>query len=248
MELSGHTVLVTGGGSGIGLAIARRFLDAGSEVIICGRREATLQRAQEQMPGLHILQGDVETTQGREALIDQVIQDFPAFDVLVNNAGLQRRRRFGEDDAPWDERQQEIAINFEAPVQLCSLVLDHFRRQPCAAIINVTSGLAFVPGLFAPVYSATKAAMHSFTLSLRGELSRTAIEVIEIAPPAVNTDLGGVGVHVDGAPVDDFADAVMARIANGENEVGYEGSETRRQAARQALGDTFEQMNGPLMS
>ncbi|OHV08752.1 SDR family oxidoreductase [Kushneria phosphatilytica] len=247
MDLSGNTVLVTGGGSGIGLAIAERFLDAGSEVIICGRREDRLREAQQQHPALHVRVGDVEHQQGREALIEQITREFPNFNVLVNNAGLQRRHRFAEDDAPWSERQQEIAINFEAPVHLASLVLDHFRAQPRAAVINVSSGLAFVPGLFAPVYSATKAALHSFSLSLRGELAHTPIEVIEIAPPAVNTDLGGVGVHVHGEPVDAFADSVMQRIAAGEVEVGYGGAEERRRASRAELDAWFERMNGPLM-
>ncbi|RKR03440.1 putative oxidoreductase [Kushneria sinocarnis] len=247
MDLSGNTVLVTGGGSGIGLAIAERFLAAGSEVIICGRREDRLREAQQQHPALHVRVGDVEHQQGRETLIEQITREFPNFNVLVNNAGLQRRHRFAEDDAPWSERQQEITINFEAPVHLASLVLDHFRTRPRAAVINVSSGLAFVPGLFAPVYSATKAALHSFSLSLRGELAHTPIEVIEIAPPAVNTDLGGVGVHVNGEPVDAFADSVMQRIAAGEVEVGYGGSEERRRASRAELDAWFERMNGPLM-
>lgn len=248
MNLSGNTVLVTGGGSGIGLAIARRFLAAGSEVIICGRREEKLREAQAQHPGLHIRVADVADPQEREALIDWATREFPALNVLVNNAGLQRRRRFAADDAPWPEREQEITINFAAPVHLCALALDHLHRQPRAAIINVSSGLAFVPGLFAPVYSATKAAMHSFTLSLRGELAHSPVEVIEIAPPAVNTDLGGVGVHSEGAPVDDFADAVMQRIANGEVEVGYGGSEERRRASRDELDAWFERMNAPFMT
>lgn len=247
MDLSGNTVLVTGGASGIGLAIAARFLEAGSEVIICGRREAKLREAQTQYPGLHTRVADVETAAGREELIDWARREFPALNVLVNNAGLQRRARFAEDDAPWPERQQEIAINFEAPVHLCSLALEGLRAQPRAAIINVTSGLAFVPGLFAPVYSATKAAMHSFCLSLRAELSKTAIDVIEVAPPAVNTDLGGAGVHADGAPLDDFADTVMQKVANGEREIGYGGSAERLRASRDELDTIFERMNAPFM-
>ncbi|GAB2779086.1 SDR family oxidoreductase [Halomonas shantousis] len=247
MNLSDNTVLITGGGSGIGLAIAQRFLDAGSEVIICGRREDKLREAQTQHPELHVRVADVASQAGREALIGQVTREFPALNVLVNNAGLQRRQRFAEDDAPWAERQQEIAINFEAPVHLCSLILGHLRRQPRAAILNVSSGLAFVPGLFAPVYSATKAAMHSFSLSLRGELANTSVEVIEIAPPAVNTDLGGVGIHTEGAPVDDFADSVMQRIANGEVEVGYGGSEERRRASRDELDEWFRRINADFM-
>jgi len=247
MDLSGNTVLVTGGGSGIGLAITKRFLAAGSEVIICGRREDKLREAQKQHPELHIRVADMASQAGREELIAWAIREFPSLNVLVNNAGLQRRARFGSDEAPWPERQQEIAINFEAPVHLCSLMLAHLRTQPRAAIINVSSGLAFVPGLFAPVYSATKAAMHSFSLSLRGELSNTPVEVIEIAPPAVNTDLGGVGIHTDGAPVDEFTDSVMQRITEGEVEVGFGGSEERRRATRDELDEWFQRINAPFM-
>lgn len=217
MDLSGNTVLVTGGGSGIGLAIAERFLDAGSEVIICGRREDKLREAQTRHPKLHIRTADVASQAGREELI------------------------------AWPERQQEIAINFEAPVHLCSLILAHLREQPRAAIVNISSGLAFVPGLFAPVYSATKAAMHSFSLSLRGEVASTSIEVVEIAPPAVNTDLGGVGIHTEGALVDEFADSVMQRVADGKVEVGFAGSEERRLASRDELDDCFQRMNAPFM-
>jgi uncharacterized oxidoreductase len=247
MNLSGNTVLITGGGSGIGLAIAQRFLAAGSEVIVCGRREDKLREAQAQNPGLHIRVADVASQADREELIMWATREFPALNVLVNNAGLQRRQRFSADDAPWPEREQEITINFAAPVHLCSLALEHLRQQPRAAIINVSSGLAFVPGLFAPVYSATKAAMHSFSLSLRGELANTSIEVIEIAPPAVNTDLGGVGIHTEGAPVDEFTDSVMQRIANGEVEVGYGGSEGRRRASRDELDEWFKRMNAEFM-
>jgi uncharacterized oxidoreductase len=121
------------------------------------------------------------------------------------------------------------------------LVLEHFRVQPQAAIINISSGLAFVPALFAPVYAATKAAIHSFTMSLRAELDATSIQVVEIAPPAVNTDLGGAGIHTEGVPVDDFANSVMARVAAGELEVGYGYSETARHASREQIDDLFAQ-------
>lgn len=247
MDLSGNTVLVTGGGSGIGLAMAERFLDAGSEVLICGRREGRLREAQSRNSRLHIRVADVVHPAERESLIAWAASEFPAFNVLVNNAGIQRRRRFAADDDPWPARQREIAINFEAPVHLSSLVLEHFRGRPRASIINISSGLAFVPGLFAPVYSATKAALHSFSLSLRGELASTAIEVVEIAPPAVDTDLGGVGIHSAGAPVDDFADSVMRRMAEGEVEIGYGGSEQRRRASRAELDALFQQMNASML-
>ncbi|MBD2168884.1 SDR family NAD(P)-dependent oxidoreductase [Calothrix sp. FACHB-156] len=239
MQLSHNTVLVTGGGSGIGLAIAKYFLDAGSQVIICGRRADKLAEAGAMHPGLETRVADIADATGREELIAWMIAKHPDFNLLVNNAGIQRRERFATDTAQWSSRQQEIAINLEAPIHLASLVLEHFRAQPQAAIINISSGLAFVPALFAPVYAATKAALHSFTMSLRAELDDTSIQVVEIIPPAVNTDLGGTGIHTSGVPVDEFVNSVMARVAAGELEVGYGSSEAARRASREQLDDRF---------
>ena len=241
MDIAHKTVLVTGGGSGIGLAIAKRFLDAGSQVVVCGRRADKLAEARTAHPGLETRVADIANVTDREKLIAWMIAQYPDFNVLVNNAGIQRRERFAADTADWSSRQKEIAINLEAPIHLASLVLEHFRAQPQAAIINISSGLAFVPALFAPVYAATKAAIHSFTMSLRAELDATSIQVVEIAPPAVNTDLGGAGVHTSGVPVDEFADSVMAQVAAGELEVGYGSSETARHASREQLDDLFAQ-------
>ena len=244
MNLHGHTVVVTGGASGIGLAIAERFLRAGSEVVACGRREDKLREAREKHPALHTRVADVATAADREALAAMLVRDFPRLDVLVNNAGIQRQARFRDDAASWSERQQEIAINFEAPIHLSALLLPHLLAQSAAAIVNVTSGLAFVPARFAPVYAATKAALHSFTMALRVELAKTTVRVVEIVPPMVNTDLGGVGLHDAGTPVDEFADAVMARVAAGELEVGFGFSEMSRNASREQLDETFRRMNG----
>lgn len=242
MNLAGHTVLVTGGASGIGLAIAVRFLRAGSRVVICGRRESKLDEAATAHPGLITRVADVATGQGRRELINWMRDAYPDFDVLVNNAGIQRRQRFASDDASWDERAAEIAINFEAPAHLSALVLEHFQRRDAPAILNISSGLAFVPAIFAPVYAATKAAIHSLSMSLRAEFEPLGINVIEIAPPAVDTDLGGVGIHTDGAPVDAFVDAVMARVAAGEVEVGYGSSEAGRCASRDEIDARFAAM------
>jgi uncharacterized oxidoreductase len=160
----------------------------------------------------------------------------------MNNAGVQRRARF-LDPQPWSERREGIAINLDAPLHLSALLLPHLRQQARAAIVNVSSGLAFVPAVFAPMYSATKAALHSFSMALRQDLSRTPVRVIEIVPPAVNTDLGGALLHTHGVPVDEFADAVMKRIAEGETEVGYGTSEKSRLASRQELDELFRRLS-----
>ena len=247
MELSGHTVLVTGGASGIGLAIARRFLAAGSQVIVCGRREEALRAAAAAHPGLVTRVSDVARAEEREALAAWAVDAYPALDVLVNNAGVQRRVRLTEPE-PWAETQEEIAINLDAPVHLSLLRLPQLRRRAesgaVAAVVNVTSGLAFAPYATAPVYCATKAALHSFTLSLRHQLAETGVWVVEIVPPAVNTDLGGPGLHTFGAPLEEFADAVMARLAAGEPEIAYGTAEDRARAAREAFDAPFERLNG----
>ncbi|GAB3333613.1 SDR family oxidoreductase [Hymenobacter humi] len=243
MNLSNNTVLLTGGASGIGLALAARFLQAGSEVIICGRRADKLAEAQAQHPGLRIRVCDVANASERIELVRWATVEFPHLNVLVNNAGIQNRLQLADDAEDWESRRQEIVINVEAPMHLATLLIPHLRQQPHSAIINVTSGLSFAPAAFAPIYSATKAALHSFTLSLRHQLAPTGIEVLEIVPPAVNTDLGGVGLHTFGVPVDDFADSVMARLAAGEQEVGYGTSEQARLASRAELDERFRLMN-----
>lgn len=243
MNLSNNTVLVTGGASGIGLALAARFLQAGSTVIVCGRRADKLAEAQQQYPGLHTRVADVADAADREALVAWATAEFPALNVLVNNAGIQNRLSLTDASIAWETRRQEIAINFDAPIHLATLLVPHLRQQPVAAVVNVTSGLAFAPMAMMPIYCATKAALHSLTLSLRHELAAVGVQVFEIIPPAVNTDLGGPGLHTFGEPLDAFADAVMARLAAGEQEVGYGSSEQSRLASRAELDVAFQRMN-----
>lgn len=245
MKLAGNTVLITGGATGIGFALAERFLRAGSEVIICGRREDKLLEAKEKHPALYTRVCDVADEGERVALFEWATKEFTKLNVLVNNAGIQRRGSFLEDQEPWAERRQEIAINVEAPIHLSALFIPHLQQQETAAILNVSSGLAFTPGTFALVYSATKAAIHSFTMALRHELASTSIKVIDIVPPAVDTDLGGVGIHTMGVPVDEFADSIMQRIAAGELEVGYGRSEKARLANQDEINEMVRIISAP---
>jgi uncharacterized oxidoreductase len=246
MDLSANQVLITGGASGIGLALAQRFLAAGSDVLVCGRREDKLREAKAAHPRLRTLVANVALESGREALALAAMAELPRLNVLVNNAGIQRRMRFSLDGEPWALRHEEIAVNFEAAVHLSALLLPHFGRQARATVVNVSSGLAFVPAVFAPVYAATKAAIHSFSMSLRQELARTNIRVIEIVPPTVDTDLGGAGLHKKGVPVDAFVESVMTRIAAGEVEVGFGFSEEMRKGSRESLDEAFRRMNAAL--
>ena len=242
MRLDGNGVLITGGGSGIGRALAERFRAAGSAVAICGRREEKLREERERHPEIQTRVCDVTREEDREALIAWAIRELPGFNVLVNNAGVQGRARLG-DPRNWSAMEAEVAINVEAPLHLSALAVPHFERQERAAIINVGSGLAFAPLVAAPVYSATKAAIHSFTLSLRHELAGTPIDVVEIIPPAVDTDLGGPGLHTFGVPIDELVDAVMPRLAAGETEIAYGTSEIASRAGRQELEAIFRRMN-----
>jgi uncharacterized oxidoreductase len=242
MNLAANTVLITGGASGIGFALAQRFVQAGSTVVVVGRREDKLAEARQLLPGLLTKVCDVAQEAQRRELVQWVGQELPGLNVLVNNAGVQRRIQLA-DDEDWEQRRQELVINLEAPIHLSTLFIPHLRRQASPAIINVTSGLSFAPAAFAPIYSATKAALHSFTLSLRHQLAATPIKVLEIVPPAVNTDLGGAGLHTFGVPVDAFADSVMARLAAGEQEVGYGTSEEARLGSRADHDARFQLMN-----
>jgi uncharacterized oxidoreductase len=242
MELGSHTVLVTGGASGIGLALAVRFLHAGSRVIICGRRQEKLREAASSHPSLETRTCDLSTEAERRALAARLPREFPKLDVLVNNAGIQRRVRLSDNES-WSATHEEIAINLEAPIHLSRLFIPHLLTQRRPAIINVTSGLSFAPLATVPVYCATKAALHSFTLSLRQQLAGTPLEVIELIPPAVNTDLGGPGLHTFGVPVDEFADAALSRLEKGEQEIAHGFAEESSHASRAELDAIFTRLN-----
>jgi len=244
MDLATNTVLITGGASGIGLALAERFLAAGSEVIVCGRRAEKLREAEARHPRLQTRVCDVGEEAQRRALLDWAVAEHPALNVLINNAGIQRRVDLLQPEE-WESSQSEIAINLEAPVHLAALFIPHLLAQARPAIVNVTSGLAFAPLARVPIYCATKAALHSFTLSLRHQLAGTPIQVIEIIPPAVDTDLGGPGLHTFGVPLDEFADATVARLAQGDLEIPYGFAEQSSRASRQQIDAMFQRMNQP---
>ena len=221
MDFKNNTILVTGGSTGIGLALAERFLKLGNEVIICGRREDKLNDAKERFPELHIKRCDVGDEKDRVELIEWVLKEFPDFNVMVNNAGIQQRINFNENDFDWRQMKQELAINLEAPIHIAKMVIPHLLAKNNSCIINVSSGLAFLPPVMAPVYGATKAGLHSFTFCLRQQLDGTSIQVIEVVPPAVNTDLGGAGQHSAGVDLNEYADSVFVGLEKGDLEIGY---------------------------
>jgi uncharacterized oxidoreductase len=208
MRTFGNTVLITGGSAGIGLELALALAERGNDVIICARRAALLDEAQRRDPRLHVHVADVSLRQDREGLLELVQRQFPLTNILVNNAGIQHRIDFqsaGRDLAKVDE---EIATNLTAPIHLSALFVPQLGSQADAAIVNVSSGLAFAPLAHMPVYCATKAALHSMTLSLRHQLRDTTIRVFEVIPPIVATELG-----VSHRPKDMNASAMSAEAA-----------------------------------
>ncbi len=213
MKIVGNTLLITGGGSGIGEALAHRFHDLGNTVIITGRRQDVLENAAAGRANMVTMTLDVEDPQAIEQLARRIVVEHPALNVLVNNAGIMR---FEALDAPRNlsDAEATVTTNLLGPIRLIDALVEHFAGRPDATIINNTSGLAFVPLAATPTYSATKAALHSYTVSLR-EALRGKVEVIEIAPPAVQTTLTPGQESREGyLPLDAFADEVMALFHN----------------------------------
>ena len=244
MNLSANTILITGGATGIGFALARQLSQHGNRVIICGRSEEALLKAQAAVPALITHVCDVTDTSSRQAMVNWLGAAHPELNVVINNAGIQLRRDFKDDDA-LEKLEQEIAINFTAPIRLISELLPQLRRQPQAVIVNVTSALAFAPLAGVPVYCATKAAMHAYTLSLRHQLKALGIRVVEMAPPLVDTDLGGENriANTRAQPMispEDFAADALAQLENDQDEVLV-----GQAAGARKMGETlFARMNG----
>src|SRR5256886_11011837 len=188
MKLTGRTILITGGSAGIGLACALKFLQLGDEVIVTGRRQALLNQVKAKHPKLHTIQSDVADPAQIAALAARVKSDFPNLDVLMNNAGIMLYKNLKSPAADLTGLMAEMNVNVGGVVGTTSALIDVLTSNK-GTVINVSSGLAFVPLPAAPIYSATKAAIHSYTQSLRFQLEETGMEVIELMPPAGKTDL-----------------------------------------------------------
>lgn len=246
MKPNGNTILITGGGSGIGAALAQRLHDAGNTVIVAGRRQEPLDAVAEGRTNIHAMTFDVDDAADVEAFAARVVAAHPALNVLVNNAGIMRfeglasRRDLSDAEAT-------IVTNLLGPIRLTNALVDHLTAQADAVVVNVTSGLAFVPLVDAPTYCATKAAIHSYTLSLRDAL-KDKVEVIELAPPGVQTTLTpGQEKRSMYQPLDDFADEVMALFAQQPTpeEVLVERVRGLRNAERDGkFAETMQQLNG----
>ncbi|KTB57083.1 oxidoreductase [Pseudomonas viridiflava ICMP 13104] len=224
MNLSARTVLITGGSSGIGLELARRFLAMGNVVIITGRDEEKLQAARHELPGVIAIRSDVGRAEDIVQLHEQLMQEFPTLDILVNNAGIMRNIELSERRS-LDDVALEVDIDLNGPVRMVQQFLPHLLSRPQAMIVNITSGLAFVPFTASPIYSAAKAGLHAYTRALRMQLKNTALKVIEIAPPSTDTALFNnlVSEHASKGPapmpLTRLADQAMAGIVAGKTEI-----------------------------
>lgn len=239
MEISNNKILITGGGSGIGLGLTERFLQEGNTVIICGRREDVLKDVADKYPSVITKVCNLSDEKERIALYEWINKEHPDLTVLVNNAGIQQWMKV-EDDNFYERAKEEITINVIAPVHLTSLFVN---LPSLKAIMNVTSGLSFVPLTKTPVYSATKAFFHSFTKSTQYLLKQKNIEVIEIIPPALNTDLGGKGLHDAAPPVGDFIESIFKQLKEGKTELTFGFSEMVAKAGPEELATAFSRLN-----
>ena len=245
MKMSGNTMLITGGGSGIGEALAHRFHDAGNTVIIAGRRREALEKACAGRANMHGIELDIESPQAIAAFAEKLIAEHPALNVLVNNAGIMRFESI-DTRSNLADAEATVTTNLLGPIRLTNALIDHLVGKDDAAIVNVTSGLAFVPLIDTPTYNATKAAIHSYTLAQREQL-KGKVEVIELAPPAVQTDLTPGQAELEGyQPLDEFIDEVMALFGQTPTprEILVERVKFLRNAETEGRFDeTFEQVN-----
>ncbi|CAM4416425.1 uncharacterized oxidoreductase [Pedobacter westerhofensis] len=239
MKLSNNKILITGGASGIGRGMVEKFIKENNMVIICGRREDVLANVAAKLPGVITKQCDLSVEAERIALYNWVAENHSDLNVLVNNAGIQNWITVAEDGF-FEKASQEVEINILAPLHLTSLFL---KLKSLTTILNVTSGLAFIPFSKVGVYSATKAFFRSYTLSLRHQLKDTGIEVIEVIPPALNTDLGGKGLHDAAPPVSDFIDSIFEQLKNGSTELTFGTSEARAKVNNDTIAEYFSKLN-----
>jgi len=242
MKTTGRTIFITGGGSGIGRGLAEAFHRLGNRVIISGRRRALLEEVSRANPGMATLELDIADPASISAAAARLIREHPELDVLVNNAGIMQVDHAG---APMDDATVSaiVTTNLLGPIRMSSALIEHFKRRPQAAIVNVTSGLAFIPLAMTATYCATKAALHSFTQSMRFQLKDTHVKVIELAPPYVQTDLMGGKADPRAMPLADYIAETMPLLATGVDEVLVERVRAMRNAAGPNEAEFFNTFN-----
>jgi uncharacterized oxidoreductase len=223
MKLEGRTILITGGTSGIGFEMARQLLARGNTVIITGRDQQKLQEAEAALTGVHTFLSDASNPADIHSLRQRIEAEFPACDTLINNAGIMRNLNVNEPRSLTDVTR-ELDVNLNGPVQMVQEFLPHLKGRPNSLIVNVSSGLAFIPFPLSPIYSAAKAGIHAFTRCLRVQLMGSSITVVELAPPGVETKLfrGEFATEMrgqKGMPVDVLVAKAIAGIEAGKTEI-----------------------------
>ena len=209
MQMTGNTILVTGGGSGIGRGLAEAFHGLGNQVVIAGRRQEVLDKTTAANPGMRSAVLDIESADDIKRFAAEMKREFPALNVVIHNAGIARMEKLAAGETT--EAEAMVATNVLGPIRLNAALLPGMLKQLRAVVMTVSSGLAFVPLALSPTYSATKAALHSWTESLRYQMKGTDVEVIELAPPYVQTELGGARQMEDprAMPLKDYIAEVM---------------------------------------
>ena len=247
MKTSGNTILMTGGGSGIGRELARQFQALGNTVIVAGRRAAALEETIGGREHMHARTLDVSDAADIAAFAAPLIADFPALNVVFNNAGIMVKEDWKADPVDLAVTEATVATNILGPIRLTAAFLPHLRNQPAARVVNVTSGLAFVPLAHTPAYSASKAAMHAWTQSLRWQLRGTSVEVIELAPPGVQTELTpGQSTRDIYMPLADFIAETMESFGREDTPAEVVVQRAKMLRAAEASGNfdqVFEMLN-----
>jgi uncharacterized oxidoreductase len=235
MDWTGNTIFITGGGSGIGRGLAEALHRKGNQIIISGRRASRLAEVTAANPGMRSIELDIESRRSISAAAKQLNSNHPALNVLINNAGIMR---FDDISAAVDDDLliSTLTTNLMGPIRMTSALIGQLKQQPHAAIINASSVLGFIPLAVTAIYSATKAAMHSYTLSLRYQLRDTSIKVIELPPPWVQTDLLNSNNEPRAMPLPTFIAEAMAILESGADEIVVRHAAPIRGAA--GLGDS----------
>lgn len=237
MNITGNTILVTGGGTGIGRGLAEALHAAGNTVIIAGRRRASLEGAVAENPGMHLATLDIDNPTAIRDFAARVVAEHPGLNVLVNNAGIMRSEQVLTDRDALATAEATITTNLLGPIRLTSALLPHLLAQPKATVMNVSSGLAFVPRADTPTYSATKAAIHSYSIALRHQLRDTSVQVIEWAPPLVATDLTpGQRDNPHALPLEDFIRESIALLTANPDATEILVDRVKPQRTAEAIG------------
>lgn len=248
MKQSKQIVLITGGSSGIGLALAKKFVENDNTVIITGRNLSKLETVKKEFPNIHIFQSDVTDDAEVRMLADDIQEKHNGIDILINNAGIMNLVNAGNEENDLQKQMQEIEINYNSPIRLLHYFLPQLKKSKNAVLVNVSSGLAYVPFAQAPTYSGTKSALHFWTQGIRPQLQPHNIKVVELLPPVVDTPLAhGADIAEDDnlkpIPPEKLADIFWKDFINGKEEITPGISKQLKLMSRLAPKFIFKQLN-----